>query len=274
LDKPNKPSRRQPKAYQDTRFLESKNARALRILAEYLEPLYRFRRHNVQDTIVFMGSARLRSEEAAKAALAEAERAGQGTEAAQTALRLSVYYEAARELARRLTAWSKKLDRDERRFVVCTGGGPGIMEAANRGASEAKGLNVGLTISIPNEEFDNPYVSPQLRFYFHYFFMRKFWFVYLAKAVVLFPGGYGTLDELFEILTLVQTRKTRKRMPIVLFGAEYWDEVINFDALVKYGMISPKDLDLFHRTDSLDEAYDIITKGLTKNALGSPGLAL
>ena len=141
-----------------------------------------------------------------------------------------------------MTAWSKKLDRKERRFVVCTGGGPGIMEAANRGASEAKGLNVGLTISIPDEEFDNPYVSPRLHFYFHYFFMRKFWFVYLAKAVVLFPGGYGTLDELFEILTLVQTRKTRKRMPIVLFGAEYWDEVINFDALVKYGTISPGDL--------------------------------
>ena len=274
MDKPSKPARRQPKAYQDTRFLESKDARALRILAEYMEPLYRFQRHNVQDTIVFMGSARLGSEEAAKTTLAEAERAGQGVEAAQTALRLSIYYEAARDLARRLTVWSKQLDREERRFVVCTGGGPGIMEAANRGASEARGVNVGLTISIPNEEFDNPYVSRELHFYFHYFFMRKFWFVYLAKAVVLFPGGYGTLDELFEILTLVQTRKTRKRMPIVLFGAEYWDELINFDALVKYGTISPADLDLFHRTDSVDEAYDVITKGLTKNALGSPGPAL
>jgi uncharacterized protein (TIGR00730 family) len=273
LDKTDKPGHRQPKAYQDTHFLESKDARALRILAEYMEPLYRFQRHNIQDTIVFMGSARLRSEEAAKAALAEAERTGQGIEAAQTALRLSIYYEAARELARRLTTWSKKLDRAERRFVVCTGGGPGIMEAANRGASEAKGLNVGLTISIP-EEFDNPYVSRELHFYFHYFFMRKFWFVYLAKAVVLFPGGYGTLDELFEILTLVQTRKTRKRMPIVLFGAEYWDEVIKFKALVKYGTISPSDLELFRRTDSLDEAYEIITKGLTKNALGNPGPAL
>ena len=274
MDKSLKPAHRHPKAYQDTRFLESKDARALRILAEYMEPLYRFQRHNVQDTIVFMGSARLRSEEAAKATLAEAERTGPGIEAAQTALRLSIYYEAARELAGRLTAWSKKLDREERRFVVCTGGGPGIMEAANRGASEAKGLNVGLTISIPDEEFDNPYVSRELHFYFHYFFMRKFWFVYLAKAVVLFPGGFGTLDELFEILTLVQTRKTRKRMPIVLFGSEYWDEVVNFGALVKYGTISPRDLDLFHRTDSLDEAYDIITKGLTENALGSPGPAL
>ena len=273
MDKTGKPPYRQPKAYQDTRFLESKDARALRILAEYMEPLYRFQRHNIQDTIVFMGSARLRSEEAAKAALAEAERTGQGVEAAQTALRLSIYYEAARELALRLTAWSKKLDSKERRFGVCTGGGPGIMEAANRGASEAKGLNVGLTISIP-EEFDNPYVSRDLHFYFHYFFMRKFWFVYLAKAVVLFPGGYGTLDELFEILTLVQTRKTRKHMPIVLFGAEYWGEVIKFDALVKYGTISPSDLQLFHRTDALDETYEIITKGLTKNAFRSPGPAL
>jgi uncharacterized protein (TIGR00730 family) len=274
LDKAGKRAHRQPKAYEDTRFLQSRDARALRILAEYLEPLYRFQRHNVQDTIVFMGSARLRSAESARAALAEAERAGEGIEAAQIALRLSIYYEAARELAQRLTAWSKKLGRRERRFVVCTGGGPGIMEAANRGACEAKGLSVGLTISIPDEEFDNPYISQDLHFYFHYFFMRKFWFVYLAKAVVLFPGGYGTLDELFEILTLVQTRKTRKRMPIVLFGTKYWDDVINFEALVKYGTISPGDLDLFHRTDSLNEAYDIITNGLTENALGSPGPAL
>ena len=271
MPKTGRPAHRQPKAYQDTRFLQSKDARALRILAEYLEPLYRFQRHNVQDTIVFMGSARLRSKKAAEAALADAKRTAQHIEAAQTALRLSVYYEAARELARRLTEWSKKLDREERRFVICTGGGPGIMEAANRGASEAKGLNVGLTISIPDEDFDNPYISRELHFYFHYFFMRKFWFVYLAKAVVLFPGGFGTLDELFEILTLVQTGKTRKRMPIVLFGTEYWDEVINFDALVRCGTIGAGDLDLFHRTDSVDEAYAIITTGLTENALGTPG---
>ncbi len=274
MDNTGRRGRRQFKAYEDTRFLRSRGARALRILAEYLEPLHRFQRHNVQDTIVFMGSARLCSQEAAKAALAEAERAGEGIETAQMALSLSTYYEAARELAQRLTAWSKKLGQEQQRFVVCTGGGPGIMEAANRGASEANGLNVGLTISIPDEEFDNPYVTRELHFYFHYFFMRKFWFVYLAKAVVLFPGGYGTLDEMFEILTLVQTRKTRKRMPIVLFGAEYWDGVINFDALVKYGTISPGDLDLFHRTDSVDEAYGIITKGLTENALATPGPVL
>jgi uncharacterized protein (TIGR00730 family) len=274
LDKTGRRGRHQFKAYEDTRFLRSKDARALRILAEYLEPLYRFQRHSVEDTIVFMGSARLRSVEAARAALAEAERAGEDIEPAQMALRLSIYYEAARELAQRLTEWSKKLGQQQRRFVVCTGGGPGIMEAANRGASEANGLNVGLTISIPDEEFDNPYVTRELHFYFHYFFMRKFWFVYLAKAVVLFPGGYGTLDEMFEILTLVQTRKTRKRMPIVLFGTQYWDDVIKFDALVKYGTISPADLDIFHRTDSVDEAYDIITKGLTESALGIPGPVL
>jgi uncharacterized protein (TIGR00730 family) len=269
-----KQSRRQPKAYQDPRFLESKDARPLRILAEYLEPLSRFKRAGVQDTIVFMGSARLASEEAAKSALAAAEASGKGLEAARTAVDLAVYYEAARSLAHRLTTWSKKLDREQRRFVVCTGGGPGIMEAANRGASEASGLNVGLTISIPNDEFDNPYVSRELHFHFHYFFMRKFWFVYLAKAVVLFPGGFGTLDEMFEILTLVQTHKMKKRMPIVLFGAKFWNEVVNFDALVKYGTISASDLHEFHRTDSVDEAYDIITKGLTENALGAPGAVL
>jgi len=267
-------SHRQPKAYHNTRFLESRDARAIRILAEYLEPQSRFERSDVQDTIVFMGSARLKSREAAEAALAAAERSGEGVEAARIALELSAYYESARELAHRLTDWSKNLGEKERRFLVCTGGGPGIMEAANRGASEAKGLNVGLTISIPNEEFDNPYVSRELHVHFHYFFMRKFWFVYLAKAVVLFPGGFGTLDELFEILTLVQTRKMRKRMPIVLFGTKFWDEVVDFSALVRYGTISPGDVDLFHRTDSVDEAYALITRGLTDHALGSPGAVL
>jgi len=246
----------------------------LRILSKYLEPLSRFQRYQVQDTIVFMGSARLKSREAAQAGLAEAERGNGDLAQARTALELSEYYEAARELSHRLTDWSKQLGDASRRFVVCTGGGPGIMEAANRGASEAKGLNVGLTISIPNEEFDNPFVSRELHVHFHYFFMRKFWFVYLAKAVVLFPGGFGTLDELFEILTLVQTRKMRKRMPIVLFGAKFWDQVLNFDALVRYGTISPEDAHLFHRTDSVDEAYELITRGLTEHALGSPGPVL
>ena len=181
-----------------------------------------------------MGSARLLSRDAAKPALAAAEASGTGhrSGAQMRSSNRSITKRRANSPSR-LTNWSKTLDRNERRFVVCTGGGPGIMEAANRGASEAKGLNVGLTISIPNDEFDNPYVSRELHFHFHYFFMRKFWFVYLAKAVVLFPGGFGTLDEMFEILTLVQTGKMRKRMPIVLFGAKYWDEVVNFDALVR-----------------------------------------
>jgi uncharacterized protein (TIGR00730 family) len=264
----------QPKAFHNTRFLGSKDARALRILAEYLEPLSRFQRQNVQDTIVFMGSARLKSKEAATAAVAEAEKSGQGLVEARTMLELSIYYEAARDLAGRLTLWSKNLGSEDRRFVVCTGGGPGIMEAANRGASEAKGLNVGLTISLPNEEFDNPYVSRELHMHFHYFFMRKFWFIYLAKAVVLFPGGFGTLDELFEILTLVQTGKMRKRCPIVLFGKKFWDEVVNFDALVRYGTISPGDLDLFHRTDSIEETYAIVTRELVEHSLGTPGATL
>src|SRR6266513_329621 len=254
--------RAQTKAYQDPGFLNSKDARALRILSEYLEPKSRFDHRKVDDTIVFMGSARIQSRESAEEMLRRA-RAGKDRERAQMALKMSAYYEAARELAFRLTAWSKELDREERRFVVCTGGGPGIMEAANRGASEAKGVNVGLTISIPDEEFDNPYVSRELDFRFHYFFMRKFWFVYLAEAVVLFPGGFGTLDELFEILTLVQTRKMRKRMPIVLFGTDYWDEIVNFDALLKYGMISPGDLELYRRTNSVEEAYEIVIRGLT-----------
>ena len=249
----------QPKAYQDTRFLQSKDARALRILAEYLEPLYRFQRNNVQDTIVFMGSARLKSETAAKAALAKAKRAGQQIEAAEMALRLSIYYETARELARRLTDWSKKLDREERRFVVCTGGGPGIMEAANRGASEANGLNIGLTISIPYEEFDNPHISRELHFYFHYFFMRKFWFVYLAKAVVLFPGGYGTLDELFEAATLRQTEKIRN-FPIILMGTKYWSGLIDWlrERVLSEGKISPEDVFSLEVTDDPQRVLEIV----------------
>lgn len=261
----------QSKAYLNTRFLESRDARALRILAEYLEPLSRFQRQHIQDTIVFMGSARLKSREAALAAVAEAEKSGIALESARAVLELSEYYEAARTLAHRLTEWSKNLADEDRRFVICTGGGPGIMEAANRGASEAKGYNVGLTISIPNEEFDNPYISRELHLHFHYFFMRKFWFIYLAKAVVLFPGGFGTLDELFEILTLVQTRKMRKRIPIILFGRNFWNEIINFDALVRYGTISPEDVGLFHLMDSIDDAYTIITRELIEHSIATPG---
>jgi uncharacterized protein (TIGR00730 family) len=262
------------KAYRNQGFLNSKDARALRILAEYLEPKSRFERHRVDDTIVFMGSARLKSREEAEAALRTAEAGGAELEGARMALKMSAYYEAARELAFRLTQWSKALDPNERRFVVCTGGGPGIMEAANRGAAEAGGMNVGLTISIPVAEFDNPYVTRELAFHFHYFFMRKFWFAYLAKAVLVFPGGFGTLDELFELLTLVQTRRMKKPMPIVLFGAEYWREVIDFDVLVRHGTINARDVELTHRTDSVDDAYDWIVRQLAEHALGQPGAML
>ena len=234
------------KAYRNPEFMNSRAARPLRILAEYAEPRSRLDAERVEDTIVFFGSARLK----------------EGNK----------YYEAARELAFRLTQWSKGLDPEgRRRFVVCTGGGPGIMAAANRGASEAKGRNVGLTIALPQEELVNPYVTRELEFHFHYFFMRKFWFSYLAKALVVFPGGYGTLDELFEVLTLVQTKRMHKPMPIVLFGNDYWNEVINFDALVRHGTIEATDLDLMYRTDSVDEAFAHLVKQLMAGALGKPG---
>jgi uncharacterized protein (TIGR00730 family) len=262
------------KAYNNRSFLNSRDARALRILAEYLEPDSRFAHYRIDDTIVFMGSARTKSREQAERELEQAERDGDDVQSAEMQLHMSQYYEAARELARRLTDWSKQLDPEERRFVVCTGGGPGIMEAANRGASEARGMNVGLTISIPKEEFDNRYVTRELSFHFHYFFMRKFWFAYLAKAVIVFPGGFGTLDELFELLTLQQTGKMRKHMPVVLFGTRYWDEVIDFDALVKHGNIDAPDVNLVYRTDSVDAAYDYITKQLSEYSLKEPGAML
>ena len=266
-------SRGAVKAYRNRSFLNSKDARALRILAEYLEPKSRFERHRIDDTIVFMGSARVKSRDQADAALKKA-KSGGGLERARTDFEMSAYYEAARELAFRLTQWSNGLDSAERRFVVCTGGGPGIMEAANRGAAEAGGMNVGLRISIPIEESDNPHVTRELSFHFHYFFMRKFWFYYLAKAVIVFPGGFGTLDELFELLTLVQTRRMTKPMPIVLFGTGYWRQVINFDALVQHGTIDARDVELVWRTDSVNEAYDWIVRQLTEHALARPGATL
>ncbi len=262
------------KAYLKESFLKASEARPLRILAEYLEPKSRFAHYKIDDTVVFMGSARVPSREQAEAEVAAAERGEGDPERARERLAMSRYYEDARELARRITEWSKKLEDEEKRFVVCTGGGPGIMEAANRGASEAKGLNVGLTISLPIEEFDNRYVTRELSFHFHYFFMRKFWFAYLAKALIVFPGGFGTLDELFEILTLRQTQKMKKHLNIVLFGTQYWDEVVNFEALIRHGTIDREDLQLFHRTDSVDEAFEIVTRHLTEYALAERGAFL
>ncbi len=259
------------KAYHDREFLDSRDARAIRVLAEYLEPEKRFRQHGVQDTIIFFGSARIRDRETAQAELAAAEREGGDVATARMRLEMSRYYEEARELARRLSQWSNELAGDDRRFVVCTGGGPGIMEAANRGAHEAGALNIGLSISIPVEEFQNRYVTPELAFEFHYFFMRKFWFTYMAKGVVVMPGGFGTLDELFELMTLIQTLKMKKRPPIVLFGRTFWNEVLNLEALVRYGTIDAKDTQIFKVTDSVDEAFEHVTAGLASKAMGSPG---
>lgn len=273
----NNDQRRPPQpleAYLNERFLLGPGARSLRILSEYLEPKNRFDRHQVDDTIVFMGSARIVSRKQAGRELAAAEKGEGDLKRARRRHAMSRYYESARELAKRLTEWSKGLDDDERRFVVCTGGGPGIMEAANRGASEARGINVGLSISLPMEEVDNPYVTRELSFNFHYFFMRKFWFAYLAKAVVVFPGGFGTLDELFEILTLLQTRKIRKHFFVVLFGTRYWEKVVDFDALLRDGMIDAKDTGLLHRTESVDDAFEYITGRLSKYAMDEPGAIL
>jgi uncharacterized protein (TIGR00730 family) len=242
---------RRPVAYLNERFLNSPDARALRILAEYLEPLAHFRREKVRDTVVFFGSARL-SEDGP----------------------LKEYYEGARDLARMLTEWADQFTNSTYRFVICSGGGPGIMEAANRGAFEANGKTVGLNIGLPFEQFPNPYITPELSFEFHYFFMRKFWFAYLAKALVVFPGGYGTMDELMEVLTLMQTQKLAKKMTIVLYGSTYWKEIINFDALVKYGMIAPEDLSLFQYADDPQTAFELLKAGLMMYAMQPESLEL
>ena len=264
-------SRSRPvKAYKDEAFLNSPDARILRVLAEYLEPAARFRENRIRDTIVFFGSARIPSREQAQGELARAE-AGEGdVERARMRVHMSRYYEETRELAKRLTKWSKSLEGTERRFVVCSGGGPGIMEAANRGASEARGENVGLNISLPFEQSDNPYITRRLSFEFHYFFMRKFWFSYLAKAMVVMPGGFGTFDEFMEVVTLVQTLKIKRKLPIVLYGTEYWEQIIDFDPMVRMGTISPEDVDLFFRTNSVDEAYDYLTQELRRLLLDPP----
>ncbi len=266
----------QPLAYFSREFLESDAGRPVRILSEYLEPLRRFEQERIQDTVVFFGSARTPSRARAEAALAALRQKSGGELAgrdealidqARRAVDWSRYYEDARLLARRLTDWSRALEAPFHRFVVCSGGGPGIMEAANRGAREAGGKSIGLNIRLPMEQGPNPYISPGLHFEFHYFFMRKFWFAYLAKALVVFPGGFGTLDEMFEILTLVQTEKLSRRIGVILYGREYWDRVLRLEPMVEAGAISPADLDLFSRADTPDEAFDILTGHLTEHVL-------
>jgi len=230
---------RRPVAYKNEAFLSSPDARILRILSEYLEPLGHFRRERIRDTIVCFGSARIHEDGP-----------------------LGLFYRDARTLARLMTEWSNQFANHTYRFVICTGGGPGIMEAANRGARDANGKTIGLNIGLPFEQLPNPYISPELSFEFHYFFMRKFWFAYLAKALVVFPGGFGTLDELMEILTLAQTQKLAKKILIVLYGSEFWKEIINFDALVRHGMISPEDVSLFQYADDPESAFKILRDGL------------
>jgi uncharacterized protein (TIGR00730 family) len=241
---------RTPLAYENVGFLDSDAARPLRILAEYLEPLERFRREGIRETIVFFGSARLKPEDP-----------------------LGRYYEDARTLARLLTQWSKSLKSHAHRYVVCTGGGGGIMEAANRGASEAGGRTIGLNIGLPHEQRPNPWITRELSFEFHYFFMRKLWFAHLARALIVFPGGFGTLDELAEVLTLAQTRKLSSRIPVILYGSEYWTEVINFPALARHGMISPEDLNLFQRADDPQQAFQLLQAVLDVGSEATPDFA-
>lgn len=266
----------QPLAYLFPEFLESDDARPIRILAEYLEPLRRFKAEKIRDTVVFFGSARVDSRERSQRALdtfrareakTEDGRVTAELQAAQKAVEWARYYEDARELARLLTGWSRNLPSEHHRFVVTSGGGPGIMEAANRGAHEAGGKTIGLNIRLPFEQGANPYITEGLHFEFHYFFMRKFWFAYLAKALVIFPGGFGTLDELFEILTLVQTEKLNKKIQVVLYGRDYWDQVLNLQPMVESGAIGRKDLDLMIYADTPSQAFDSLREHLLTNHL-------
>src|SRR3954466_1759185 len=268
-----------PLAYENSDFLNSPDGRVLRILSEYSEPLARFRREKIQDTVVFFGSARFASLSDAQGALTLLEKPGSARPAdyeeqkkrAGAAIKMARYYEEARELAHKLTEWNMSLPYKKHRFVVTSGGGPGIMEAANRGAREAGGKTIGLNIRLPYEQYPNRYITPELNFEFHYFFMRKYWFAYLAKALVIFPGGFGTLDELFEILTLVQTQKLAKKVLILIYGGkEYWQKILNIDALIEFGAVSPEDRDLYRYAESPEEAFGMLREGLTKFHLQKP----
>src|SRR3954452_15271700 len=275
----NKPFR-SPLAYENPRYLNGPDGRPLRIMAEYMEPLTRFRREKIQDTVVFFGSARFADLEQAQSGLQLLEKPGapqlappeeqDKVKRARAAVDMAHYYEDARKLAHLLTDWTKTLPGKRHRFVVTTGGGPGIMEAANRGAQEAGGKTIGLNISLPFEQMPNPYITPELNFEFHYFFMRKLWFAYLAKALVVFPGGFGTLDELFEILTLAQTEKLAKKILVLIYGKDYWSKVLNLEALADAGAISPNDVNLFHYVNTPEEGFEILRDTLTRDHLNAP----
>ena len=274
MNKDNKDQNKENKDrfYYNKEFLGSPDGRSVRLLSEYYGPFQRFKRNNIQDTVVFFGSARLKSKEDATAALNNAPKniSKKKKKILETDLDMSFYYESARELSYKMTKWSKKLKYKKKRFIVTSGGGPGIMEAANRGATEAKGLAVGLSISLPFEKSGNEWISDDLEINFHYFFMRKFWFLYLAKAMVVWAGGVLTLDEVMEALTLIQTKKLRKKIPIVLFDSHFWNKVVNWDFLVEKGVISKSDLDLFHISDSVDDAYKYLTKKIRATHLSGP----
>lgn len=269
-----KPIRKAPKAYKNIAFLNSPEARTIRLISEYLEPMARFKKEKIIDTIVFFGSARVLPKSTTSKTLKE-KRAKflqhkelngldkSQLEDALTDYEMSRFYEEGVELSYLLTKWSNKLDEGNR-FVICSGGGPGIMEAANKGASMAGGKSIGLNISLPHEQYANPYISPGLNFEFHYFFMRKLWFMSLARAMVMFPGGFGTIDEMMEILTLIQTRKATKHLPVILYGGDYWKKVLNFKEMLRYRTISKDDLKLFTYANSPKEAFEYLKNDLTK----------
>jgi uncharacterized protein (TIGR00730 family) len=282
-----------PLAYENSEFLNSPDGRILRIIAEYQEPRARFRRERIQDTVVFFGSARFRALDVASSELELLENTGSAQPApeheqparpheiargdasalklrlAEAAVEMAAYYEDARKLAGLVASWAQTLPGSRHRFVVTSGGGPGIMEAANRGAYEVGGKTIGLNIKLPFEQHPNPYITPALNFDFHYFFMRKYWFAYLAKALVVFPGGFGTLDEMFELLTLAQTHKLAKKITVVVYGSSYWKNIINLEMLAEKGAIAISDLELFQFADTPEEAFEILKKGLTENHLES-----
>ena len=287
------PLQRARLAYENPEFLNSADGRLMRILAEYLEPLARIRHEQIQDTVVFFGSARFHGREEADHVLELLDNTGSRQPApmheqpasppliaagkaselqrkrAVAAVEMARYYEDARRLASMVTQWAAKIPSRKHRFVVTSGGGPGIMEAANRGAWEAGGKTMGMNIRLPFEQAPNPYITPSLNFEFHYFFMRKLWFAYLAKALVVFPGGFGTLDEMFEVLTLAQTQKLAKKITVVIYGSEYWKKVFNLEVLVDTGAISPKDLELFQFADTPEQAFEMLRRGLTENYLAA-----
>jgi len=267
----NPPENSAPLAYENPAFLNSPDGRILRIMAEYQEPLARFRHEQIQDTVVFFGSARFIDLAAANKAVEELRESSDEVvrKKARADIEMARYYEDARRMAFLLSQWAALIPARRRRFVVTTGGGPGIMEAANRGAREAGAKTIGLNIRLPFEQYPNPYITPSLNFDFHYFFMRKFWFAYLAKALVIFPGGFGTVDELFEILTLAQTEKLAKKILVVIYGRQYWERLINFQIMIDAGAISPADVELFKIVDSPEEGFEFLRDGLTKYHLGA-----